>query len=350
MYKAYQIKWCLIVAGVFAISTLFLRQGSFRVEVQLWEYCDYVLRLSFYMIVCWMIHAYFLLNKISYLSSWGKLILSNLIAIVIMVFLGTLFYRILPRNHFIDPIVPALNFSNLLHSFFGGFILSVICYSAFYSIHTNSALQTSKLENEILEQAHLRAQLLSLQQQISPHFLFNSLSTLNAIAPDQHTKNYIVQLAAVYRYVLNFNEHYLTPLKDELLFIKSYLYIMNQRFDKALEVTIDISEENLKLMIPPLSLQLLVENAINHNMFTLQQPLHIIIKTDNSPALIVENDHRPKKVIGGSTGSGTGLKNISERYRLLGNTTINVSDEGGKFCVTLPLLPNERIAKMTGYK
>jgi len=343
MYKAYQIKWCLIVAGVFAISTLFLRQSSFQEEVQLWEYLDYTLRLAFYMTVCWLIHAYFLLHKTTYLSSWGKLIISNLIAIVVMVFLSTFFFRLLPRNHFIDPIVPAMNFRNILHSFFGGFILSVICYSAFYSIHTNSALQTSKLENEILEQAHLRAQLLSLQQQISPHFLFNSLSTLNAIAPDHHTKNYIVQLAAVYRYVLNFNEHYLTPLRDELIFIKSYLYIMNQRFDEALQVTIDISEEHLKLMIPPLSLQLLVENAINHNMFTMQQPLHIIIRTDHSLSLIVENDHRPKKVLEGSPGTGTGLKNISERYRLLGNTTINVSAEGGRFCVTLPLLQKEGI-------
>ncbi|CAM4355232.1 Histidine kinase [Pedobacter westerhofensis] len=337
MFKAYQIKWCLILAGIFAISTLFLRQSS-PVSVPLWEYLDYTLRLTFYMTACWVIHAYFLLHKTTYLSNSARLIISNLIAILMVVSLNRFVSYLLPDNHFIDPPILLNSLRNILHAFFGGFIVSVICYSAFYSIHTNLALQTSKLENEILEQAHLRAQLLSLQQQISPHFLFNSLSTLNAIAPDQHTRSYIVQLAAVYRYVLNFNEHYLTPLKDELIFIKSYLYIMNERFDKALQVKIDISEHHLKMMIPPLSLQLLVENAIKHNMFTLQQPLHITIKTDGSPALIVENDHRPKKVLEANTGTGTGLKNISERYRLLGNTTISVSKENSKFCVSLPLL------------
>lgn len=337
MYKAYQIKWCLILAGAFAVSTLFLRKGSFE-DVRSWEYLDYTLRIALFIIICWFIHAYFILHKTTYLNTSARLVLSNIAAIITLVLLGYLSNNFLPLNHFIEPLDPAHTFRNLMHSFFGSFILSVICYSAFYSIHTNSVLQTTKLENEILEQAHLRAQLLSLQQQISPHFLFNSLSTLNAIAPDQHTKNYIVQLAAVYRYVLNFNEHYLTPLKDELLFIKSYLYIMNQRFDVALQVEINISPEHLKLLIPPLSLQLLVENAIKHNMFTLQQPLHIVIKTDDSPALVVENDHRPKKILDERTGTGTGLKNISERYRLLGNTTISILEEAGKFYVSLPLL------------
>jgi len=338
MYKAYQIKWCLILSGIFAISTLFLRQGN-TVNITIWEYLDYMLRLTFYMSVCWMIHATFILHHISFLTGLSKFIIGHLIGIVVIVVLGRFIASVLPSNHFIDPATPLNNVRSILHAFFAGFILNVICYGAFYSIHTNSELQTSKLENEILEQAHLRAQLLSLQQQISPHFLFNSLSTLNAIAPDHHTKNYIVQLAAVYRYVLNFNEHYLTPLRDELIFIKSYLYIMNQRFDEALQVTIEISEEHLKLMIPPLSLQLLLENAINHNMFSMQQPLHIMIRTDQTPALVVENDHRPKKVLEGGSGTGLGLKNISERYRLLGKTTIDVSADAGKFCVTLPLLP-----------
>lgn len=337
MYKAYQLKWCLILAGIFAISTLFLRPGN-SLAISFWEYLDYMLRLTFYMMLAWIIHAYFLLHKTTYLSNTARLIISNLIAIIAVVLLSRIVSSLLPPNHFIDPVIPLINIRNMLHAFFGGLILSVICYSAFYSIHTNLALQNSKLENEILEQAHLRAQLLSLQQQISPHFLFNSLSTLNAIAPDQHTRSYIVQLAAVYRYVLNFNEHYLTPLKDELLFIKSYLYIMNERFDKALQVNISVPEEHLKLMIPPLSLQLLVENAIKHNMFTLQQPLHITIKTDSTPALIVENDLRAKKVLDAGSGTGMGLKNISERYRLLGNTTISVMKEDGKFRVSLPLL------------
>jgi LytS/YehU family sensor histidine kinase len=216
------------------------------------------------------------------------------------------------------------------------FFLSIICFSFIYSLHASSALQTTKLENEILEQAHLRAQLLTMQQQISPHFLFNSLSTLKTIAVDQPTKNYIVQLAAVYRYVLNSNEHYLTDLQEELKFIRSYLYIMGERYEDALQVKIDIPDTYLQYQIPPLSLQLLVENAIKHNTISPDVPLHISITTGYGPELLVENNFQPKKTPEESTGMG--LKNISERYKLIARQPIQVLNVDGKFSVTLPLL------------
>lgn len=336
MYKAYQMKWCFILAGIFSVSTLFLRPESFN-NIQFWEYLDYIFRISLHLIVCWVIHAFFLVNKIPKVSNSTRFLLSNLTAIFATIALSFLFYSKLPHTHFVVDRDSAPTIRNFFNFFFGGFVLSVICYGAFYSIHSNFALQNSKIENEVLKQAHLHAQLLSLQQQISPHFLFNSLSTLKTIANDQPTKNYIVQLASVYRYVLNFNQHYLTPLEDELTFIKSYIYIMNQRFETSLQVLIEITEDkHLKLMIPPLSLQLLVENAIKHNMISPEQPLYISIKTDHTPSLIVENNFRPKKIV--VEGTGTGLKNISERYRLLGNTTIRILNEEGIFSVTLPLL------------
>lgn len=188
----------------------------------------------------------------------------------------------------------------------------------------------------MLGQEHLRAQLISLQQQISPHFLFNSLSTLKTIATDQPTKNYVVQLASVYRYVLNFNQHYLTPLREEISFIRSYLYIMNERFEEALQVDLQISEDYMEMKVPPLSLQLLIENAIKHNMISPEQPLQITIITDATPALTVKNNFQPKKVA--EEGTGIGLKNIMERYKLLSGKTVSIVQDKGEFSVTLPLL------------
>jgi len=335
MFKAYQYKWCLTFAGVLAVTTLLLRQGSI-IGLSFWEMADYVLRLFIIIIVCWTIHGYFLLHKFPFLTKSAKLFLTNFIAAMAIVIVSLIFKDVIPGNRLMeDPTVTTYTMK-VVKQVFSSLFLSAICYAIFYSIHTNIALQTSKLENEILGQAHLRAQLLSLQQQISPHFLFNSLSTLKTIATDHPTKNYVVQLATVYRYVLNFNEDYLTPLENELIFIKSYLYIMDQRFEEALQVNIDIPEEHRKLMLPSLSLQLLVENAIKHNISSPDQPLHITITTDNSPALIVENNFRPKKIL--SEGTGTGLKNIRERYRLLAHRMVDVSNESGKFIVTLPLL------------
>ncbi|RYE20837.1 MAG: sensor histidine kinase [Sphingobacteriaceae bacterium] len=335
MFKTYQIKWYVIVSSILWISGLLLRPGSLK-AVDVLELMDYTVRLFSTLFVCWFIHGYLLLHKFSFETSYGKLFFSNILAITATLILTYLYFWILPENSLIDQVSNGVHLTNFIHNFTRAFFISIICYVVFYSIHTSSALQNSKLENELLAQAHLQAQLLSLQQQISPHFLFNSLSTLKTIASDQPTKNYIVQLASVYRYVLNFNERYLTPLKDELTFIRSYLYIMNQRFEESLQISIDIPDEYLHFQIPPLSLQLLVENAIKHNIISLDNPLHISIFTDNSPALIVKNNFQLKKV--SEEGTGMGLNNIRERYKLLIHKPIKIVNDQSTFSVTLPLL------------
>ncbi|WP_159440729.1 sensor histidine kinase [Mucilaginibacter sp. OK098] len=228
-------------------------------------------------------------------------------------------------------------FINLTASSF----ISVLIYFIIYNIQINITLQKSKLENELLKQAQLRAQLLSLQQQVSPHFLFNSLSTLKTIAPDHETKTYVVQLANVYRYLLNFNEHHLASVKDEIAFMKSYLYILQERFEQALQISIDVPDGFLSFYIPPLSLQLLIENAIKHNIVSPEQPLFIRIYTDQTPALTIENSYQPKLSVEESTGKG--LQNIKDRYQLLAGKQINVYKNDELFKVTLPLMQHERI-------
>jgi two-component system LytT family sensor kinase len=338
MLRTYHIKWFFILTGILTISTLFLYQGKLS-SLKWWEFPDYAIHITALLFIGWLINGYFLTRTISLHNNYTKHFLSIFLATIITFALDYFLFQILPQTDLISHNVGFDTVSNIINHLTGAFFLGLICYVVFYSVHTNSALQNAKLDNEILEQAHLRAQLLSLQQQISPHFLFNSLSTLKTIAGDQPTKNYVVQLAAVYRYVLNFNESYLSPLKDELAFIKSYLYIMNERFEEALQVTINIPDEYLQLLIPPLSLQLLIENAIKHNVISNEQPLHITIMTNDSPALVIKNNTQPKKIP--EEGTGTGLKNIRERYRLLIQLPVEILNTGSTFSVTLPLLKNE---------
>ncbi|WP_316819273.1 sensor histidine kinase [Pedobacter nyackensis] len=335
MYKAYQIKWFFILSGILIVGTPLLRKEGLN-DVHWWEFLAYAFDVFSKIFVCWMIHGYFFLHKFPSINNYTKHFLSNLLAIISILALTYGFSLFLPDNPLNGRSPEFSTISNFKIHFTGAFFLTLICFVVFYSVHTNYALQNSKLENQILEQAHLRAQLISLQQQISPHFLFNSLSTLKTIAKDQPTKNYIIQLAGVYRYVLNFNEHYLTPLKAEISFIRSYLYIMNERFEDALKVDIKVSEEHLELRIPPLSLQILIENAIKHNTISPERPLHISIITDDTPALTVRNNFQPKKML--EEGTGTGLKNIIERYKLLANKTINISNNAEEFLVTIPLI------------
>jgi LytS/YehU family sensor histidine kinase len=111
---------------------------------------------------------------------------------------------------------------------------------------------------------------------------------------------------------------------------------MTTRFEESLQVSIDVPEEHLGYMIPPLSVQLLIENAIKHNMISAEHPLHISIKTDNTPALIVSNNLQLKKIAEESTK--TGLNNITERYKLLVHKPIHIINDGTNFKVILPLL------------
>jgi two-component system LytT family sensor kinase len=338
MFKRFHFKRYFIGTGilitVLAASQL-LRYKTVSI-VRWWEYPEAAFYIALIILVCWLVHGYFLLRQLSGSKIYARHLLSIISAAVMAFLLTFILSGILPNSTLIENGIRYNNAVDYLFHFVSATIASLIAYVLFYSIHTSTALHHSQLENELLEQSHLRAQLISLQQQISPHFLFNSLSTLKTLATDQPTKNYIIQLANVYRYVLNFNEYYLTPLKDELTFINSYLYIMNERFEDALLVSINISEEHLTYLIPPLSVQLLIENAIKHNTISPENPLHITILSDDSPQLIVTNNLQLKRIAEESTG--TGLKNISQRYKLLVDKPIQINNNGAYFSVHLPLV------------
>ena len=338
MFKSSYLKWYLIVTGILISATtlgLLLRRENLE-HVAWWEYPQYGFQVAITLFVCWMTHAFFLQHSFRWLKTQLKHVLSIIVASVFSLLLGFILYKLLPASSLQDNSAPYNTLNGILLHLIGSLLASLVCFIIFYSVHTNEALQNSRLENEILEQAHLRAQLISLQTQISPHFLFNSLSTLKTLTSEKPTKDYIMQLSAVYRYVLNFNEHYLTPLKEELKFIESYLYILTTRFEHSLQVSINIDGQYLNHMLPPLSVQLLLENAIKHNSISPERPLIISLSTDDSPALVVSNKLQLKKTP--EEGTGTGLANISERYKLLVNKSIQISKDRGYFTVILPLI------------
>ena len=338
MFKNAYFKWYLIVTGILISATtlgLLLRRDNFE-NVAWWEYPQYGFQIAITIFVCWVTHAYFLQHSLKWLKTQLKHIVSISLASIFSLILGYILTLIFPISHLQDNSAPYNTLNGILLHFIGSLLASLVCFIIFYSVYTNAALQNSRLENEILEQAHLRAQLISLQTQISPHFLFNSLSTLKTLTSEKPTKDYIMQLSAVYRYVLNFNEHYLTPLKEELKFIESYLYILTTRFENSLQVSINIDGQYLNWMLPPLSVQLLLENAIKHNRISPEQPLTISLSTNDSPALVVSNILQLKKTP--EEGTGTGLTNISERYKLLVNKTIEIHKDKGYFTVILPLI------------
>ncbi|RIV20585.1 histidine kinase [Fibrisoma montanum] len=197
-------------------------------------------------------------------------------------------------------------------------------------------------EAEQLKKQALQSQLDSLKAQINPHFLFNSLSTLSSLVGEnpKQAERFIEELASVYRYVLQTNEQLLTSLTNELDFIRAYFHLLQMRFGRSVELDVAVDERYNTFLIPPLTLQLLVENAVKHNAALPSKPLLIRIYTDEASNLFVINSVRRKQKVVPS--NQTGLANITAKYRLLGQPDVVVRQTEDCFQVMVPLIPETR--------
>ncbi|CAN5355597.1 hypothetical protein BH10BAC4_BH10BAC4_09430 [soil metagenome] len=194
----------------------------------------------------------------------------------------------------------------------------------------------SAVEAERYEKESVRAQFESLRNQVNPHFLFNSLNALTHLVYEDQDKaaRFIKQLSEVYRYVLETKDSEVVPVEEELKFIDSYLYLQRIRFGDKLKVEINLND--MKSAVAPLALQMLIENAIKHNVISEEDPLVVKLYVAGS-FLVVENAIHKKNSLQ-EPSSGLGLENIKRRYEFLGNEKVQVSDDGGKFIVKLPVL------------
>ncbi|WP_266364413.1 sensor histidine kinase [Tellurirhabdus rosea] len=220
------------------------------------------------------------------------------------------------------------------------------------SLYTFERWSQTLSETEKYRRASLQSQLESLKQQINPHFLFNSLNSLSSLIDDdpERADEFIEELSSVYRYLLKTNEGELTTLAAELRFIQSYFHLQHTRYGSGLSLHVQVTEEFMAMLLPPLTLQLLVENAIKHNVVAADQPLEIWIETSLPEAaegepvpgyLRVRNNlqRRASRVL----SNGVGLTNIETKYDLLGRHKIRISNEDGQFSVTLPLLASQPV-------
>ena len=200
-------------------------------------------------------------------------------------------------------------------------------------------LKRSVEEKEMFKRESLHAQLNALKTQVNPHFLFNNLNTLCSLIPEnpKHAVDFVQQLSKVYRHILEVKDEKSICLQDELEVLNAYTFLLKTRFDKNLLVDINIPHEKMQQKIVPLSLQLLMENAIKHNIVSSEKPLHIKIFTQNG-SLVVSNNLQIKHQLNESTGIG--LNNIRNRYKLLSSVPVDVSENETNFTVSIPLIDN----------
>jgi LytS/YehU family sensor histidine kinase len=197
--------------------------------------------------------------------------------------------------------------------------------------------QNSLLEIEHLKQEKLKADYRVLQNQVNPHFLFNSLNAL--ISEIKHRPDTAIEftrkLSKVYRYVLQSKNYELIGLKEEIDSIESFIFLHKVRMGNALKFTLQISDEALDLKIPPLTLQILVENAIKHNVANEGNVLNITISTYDDHTLEVKNNLNKKSDL---HSTNIGLSNIKSRYALLNKRKIEVRETPDDFIVLVPLI------------
>lgn len=176
-----------------------------------------------------------------------------------------------------------------------------------------------------------------LQAQINPHFLFNSLNTLSSLVYEDADRSaeFIRKLSDVYRHVLDSRHKELIDIREELSFIESYIFLLELRFEKKLKVEIQIADNLLERKIAPLTLQLLIENAVKHNVVSSKKPLEVKIFSDNK-FIIVENSMQEKAIT--ERGNGMGLRNINSRYNSLCGEKIIISDADNIFTVKIPII------------
>ncbi len=202
-----------------------------------------------------------------------------------------------------------------------------------------SELRRSVEETELLKRESLNAQLDALRTQINPHFLFNNLNTLTAIIPDEPETAvlFVQQLSRVYRHILEVKDEPSILLKEELGVLKSYSFLLQTRFGKNFNLRVDIDDTWLTQRVPPLSLQLLLENAIKHNVVSKDHPLfiHVFVREGK---LVVSNNLQPKKQAAASVGIG--LDNIRKRSSLLTGKLVEVVNGPENFIVSIPLIQN----------
>ena len=221
----------------------------------------------------------------------------------------------------------------------GDFMLVAIAFVFSYLQRSQYYEKRIAVENEMLRAENLNSRYEALKNQLDPHFLFNSLNTLRSLIEDNTDKaeDFIQQLSVVLRYNLQNKE--VVTLAQELDCVRSYCKMMKMRYGDNLKFEHSIDHDRYDhYYVLPLSIQGLIENAIKHNVISSKQSLTVKIITDDDNHLIISNKIRPK--IGKEEGTGIGLANLAERYRLKWNEKVEIFDDGKIFSVTLPLKEN----------
>lgn len=218
-----------------------------------------------------------------------------------------------------------------------GILINLVFYMFLNLLQQNYENQHVNMELERIKNDNLGAQYELLKQQINPHFLFNSLTTLKAMVEtgDEQSVDFILKLSNFYRYTLESRKLDLISLHQEMEILNAFLFLQKARFAEGFTFTSSLDDKVLETLIPPFTLQLLVENCLKHNVVSLNKPLHIRL-FQLEDFIVVENEIQPKS--DNNDSLGVGLKNIEQRYSHLSEKKVEIVNDQRVFIIKLPLI------------
>lgn len=227
-------------------------------------------------------------------------------------------------------------------------IITLIVTLGIHAFYFYKAYQEGRIKEQKIIAGTASAKFESLKNQIDPHFLFNSLNVLSSLIEEnpENAQKFTTSLSKIYRYVLEQKDKELVTVAEELAFAKTYMNLLKMRFEDSISYEIPTNFNDEEARVVPLSLQLLLENTIKHNVVSEKKPLHIKISIKNNE-LIVENNKQKKEVL--QDRKGVGLQNIVNRYAILSKRNVTVEDTDDFFRIKLPILTKQVSIMETTY-
>lgn len=237
------------------------------------------------------------------------------------------------HNHTLTETVIPLKL-NLIYAWLANLLFHLLNAIKYYF----TEYKTTWMEAEELKRMSAQAELQLVKSQINPHFLFNNLNVLSALVMKntEEANRFIEEFSKVFRYILNNHDKELVNIKTELDYIKPYIFLLKKRFTEGLDISVDIPPDRENFYIIPASIQMLIENAIKHNVVSRSRPLHIQVHANGNNSIVVSNNLQLRDSVDNSTKIG--LNNIIKRYRLVSGRNVEVCKDERSFTVTLPLL------------
>ncbi len=226
-----------------------------------------------------------------------------------------------------------------------GCIMSTVITFMNEGVANWEAWKSSITETEELKNAYQRSKLLGLKGQINPHFLFNCFNTLSGLIEEDEEKaeKFLDEMTKVHRYLLRSDDELLVPVNDEIRFARSYLYLIKERFGNAISAEIKINSNIQSLTMPPLSMQVVLENIIYTNAISKKDPLNILVELNEDKELLITHSIH-EKIIVQNLDMDEGLDNLLHKYRLIHPAGITILESARKRTIVLPLLNEKEVA------